>query len=62
MLIIHQQFNYCEAANTGLLNPLPFISGIEVVRNHFELNKQEESLLQSEEAPIVLLYPKDEAY
>ena len=35
---------------------------IETVRNNFELNKQEESLLESEEAPIVLLYPKQEAF
>ena len=35
---------------------------IETVRNNFEVNKQEETLLQSEEAPIVLLYPKPKVF
>ncbi|MEP6949094.1 MAG: carbamoyltransferase HypF [Ginsengibacter sp.] len=35
---------------------------IETVRNHFELTKQDESLLQNEESPIVLLCPKHEAF
>lgn len=35
---------------------------IEIVENHFELNKQERALLESEEAPIVLLYPKQLAF
>lgn len=35
---------------------------IETVRNNFELSKQEKALLESREAPIVLLYPKQLAY
>lgn len=35
---------------------------IQTVHNNFELNKQEKALLESEEAPIVLLYPKQEAF
>ena len=33
----------------------------EKVRNDFELNEQEKDLLESEQAPIVLLYPKQDA-
>jgi len=35
---------------------------IESVQNYFELNKQEKELLLSEEAPIVLLYPKQNVF
>lgn len=35
---------------------------IETVAQSFELNKKEEELLQSDEAPIVLLYPKEFAF
>ena len=35
---------------------------IETVQNNFEVNKQEKDLLESREAPIVLLYPKQLAY
>jgi hydrogenase maturation protein HypF len=35
---------------------------IETVRNNFELSKQEKTLLESPESPIVLLYPKQVAF
>ena len=35
---------------------------IETIQNNFELNRQEKDLLESEEAPIVLLYPKQLAF
>ena len=35
---------------------------IETIRNNFEVNEQERNLLDSKEAPIVLLYPKKLAY
>jgi hydrogenase maturation protein HypF len=35
---------------------------IETIQNNFELNKQEKELLESKEAPIVLLYPKQLAF
>ena len=35
---------------------------IETVRNNFEVNKQEKGLLESGDAPIVLLFPKQEAF
>jgi hydrogenase maturation protein HypF len=35
---------------------------IETIQNDFEINEQETGLLQSVEAPIVLLYPKQSAF
>ena len=35
---------------------------IETIRNNFELNEQESGILESKEAPIVLLYPKRLAF
>lgn len=63
----------CDAGNASSIQLLrnrkhrpskPFAllyPGISILRNHFEVSKQEASLLQSEESPIVLLYPKQEA-
>lgn len=35
---------------------------IKSIQNNFEVNQQENTLLESEEAPIVLLYPKPQAF
>jgi len=64
----------CNANNPGTIELLrdrkhrpskPFAvlyPDIETVRNNFDLNEQENALLESEAAPIVLLNPKQQAF
>ena len=64
----------CDANNTETIQLLrnrkhrpskPFailFRDIVTVKDNFELNKKEKTLLESEEAPIVLLYPKQKIY
>ena len=52
-----------RAVNIGLSKPFAVLyPDIESVQSNFELNKQEKNLLESKEAPIVLLYPKQLAF
>ena len=52
-----------ETVNTDRHKPFAVLyPDIEIIQNDFEVNKQEKTLLESEEAPIVLLYPKEKAF